>query len=128
MTVVTRTEVRSEETLRVVAGKKSRRPSTAPWLVVAVLGVVAFFGQGFARTSLDRNAFELAELNKSIAVEEALNLELTLKIARLESPTRIGPLAEQLGMIVPQTTHQLLADLDGPPPAFARSATECTHQ
>jgi len=122
MTALTNPRTRRDENLRVLKGKKTRqRPSLAPWMVVALLGMAAFLGLGFARTGLDNNAFDLAELNREIAIQEAINQDLTLRIARLQSPARIAPLADQLGLVLPQTTHQLLADLDGPPPAIAGS-------
>lgn len=128
MTAITQPRRHRDETLRVVEGQRKGRPSIAPWMVVAALGVSAFFGQGIARTALDRSAMDLAQLNREIAVQEAINLELTLKIARMESPARIAPLAELLGLVLPQTTHQLLADLDGPPPAVAGSVKIGTDQ
>jgi cell division protein FtsL len=84
-------------------------------MVVAIIGVVAFLGLGFARTSLDRSAFELAELNAEIDAQLALNQELKLEVARLENPARIAPLAAELGMVIPADTNQLLVDLDTAP-------------
>lgn len=128
MTALTDPRPSREEQLRVLPGRRSAKHSLAPWMVVAVLGVVAFFGQGIARTALDRSAMDLAQLNREIAVQEAINLDLTLKLARLESPARIAPLAEEMGLVLPMTTHQLLADLDGPPPAFAGAEKDGTDQ
>jgi cell division protein FtsL len=106
--------VRKEQhSLRVLKGKRSvGRPIMAPWMVVTLIAVVGFLGLVFARTSLDRAAFELADLNQQIAEQEAVNLELNLEIARLENPSRIAPLAEELGMVIPLDTKQLLVDLD----------------
>lgn len=100
---------------RVIPGRGARRPTVAPWMVMALIGVVAFLGLGFARTSLDRSAFELAELNSEIDAQLALNQELKLEIARLENPARIAPLAQELGMVIPTDTNQLLVDLDTAP-------------
>ena len=86
---------------------------------MALIGVLAFLGLGFARTSLDRAAFELAELSRAIDSQAALNQQLRLEIARLESPARIAPLAEELGLVVPSDTNQLLVDLDAAPPLVA---------
>lgn len=82
---------------------------------MALIGVVAFLGLGFARTSLDRSAFELAELNAEIEAERTLNEQLKLEIARLENPARIAPLAVEMGMVIPADTNQLLVDLDTAP-------------
>lgn len=102
--------------LRVIPGGVGRRrPTLTPWMVVAIIGVVAFLGLGFARTSLDRSAFELAELNAEIDAQLALNQELKLEVARLENPARIAPLAAELGMVIPADTNQLLVDLDTAP-------------
>lgn len=86
---------------------------------MATIAVVAFLGLGFARTSLDGSAFELAELNKSIAKQTALNRQLNLEIARLENPARISPLAEELGLVIPVNIHQVLVDLDPAAPVVA---------
>jgi cell division protein FtsL len=88
-------------------------------MIMALIAVVGFLGLGFARTSLDRAAFELAELNAAIADQTELNLELKLEIARLENPARIAPLAEEMGLVIPEFTHQLLVDLDAEPPVVA---------
>jgi cell division protein FtsL len=124
VTVVPNPSVAPDENIRVIPGGRLRRPSLAPWMVVVIIGMVAFLGLGFARTSLDRSAFDLAELNREIAVAEAKNLELRLQVARLESPARIAPLADQLGMVIPAQVRQLMVDLDAPPPATVRANTE----
>ena len=97
--------------LRVLKGKRLSRPSLAPWMIMALIGVIAFLGLGFARTSLDRSAFELSELTKSIDEATAVNQSLSLEIARLENPARIAPLAEEIGLVIPSNTNQLLVDL-----------------
>jgi cell division protein FtsL len=83
-------------------------------MIVVIIGVAAFLGLGFARTSLDKSAFELDRLNDAIVEQEALNEQLRLEIARLENPARIAPLAEELGLVIPENTRQLLVDLGGP--------------
>lgn len=117
-------ETRRDERLRVLKGRKLRKPTVAPWMIMALIGVVAFLGLGFARTSLDRSAFELAELNKTIDEQEALNRALELEIARLENPARIAPLAEEMGLVIPDTTNQLLVDLGSEGPVVAEVETE----
>lgn len=106
---------RTDGSLRVIQGRRIHRPTVAPWMVMALIGVVAFLGLGFARTSLDRSAFELAELNAEIDAQLAINQELELEIARLENPARIAPLALEMGMVIPTNTNQLLVDLDTAP-------------
>lgn len=127
MTAVTNPAARPEENLRVLPGKRLKRPSLAPWMVVVLIGMVAFLGLGFARTSLDRSAFDLAELNRKIATEEARNLELRLQVARMESPARIAPLADGLGLVIPRQVNQLMVDLDAPAPVSVRARGEGTN-
>lgn len=114
MTALTDRQHETEENLRLLPGRRLKRPTMAPWMVVAVLAMVAFLGLGFARTSLDRSAFDMGQLNRAIAEQEALNLDLRLQIARLENPARIAPLAEELGLVIPQTTHRLMVNLEAP--------------
>lgn len=109
-------------------GKGTHRPTMAPWMIMAVIGVIAFLGLGFARTSLDKSAFELAELNKAINEQAAVNRALELEIARLENPARIAPLAEELGLVIPEKTNQLLVDLEPPAPVVADAGGEGLNQ
>jgi len=88
-------------------------------MIMVVIAIVAFLGLGFARTSLDKSAFELATLNRSIDEQLALNEQLRLQVARLENPARIAPLADELGLVVPARTNQLLVNLDNPSPLVA---------
>lgn len=90
-------------------------------MIMVLIAVVAFLGLGFARTSLDRSAFELAELNKAINEQLAFNEQLRLEVARLENPARIAPLADELGLVLPTETRQLLVDLDAPGPVVAET-------
>lgn len=118
----------SEDGLRVLRGRRLRKPSIAPWMIMVMIAVVAFLGLGFARTSLDRSAFELAELNKSIDEQAALNEQLRLEVARLENPARIAPLAHEMGLVIPGDTNQLLVDLDVPSPVVAENTHDGTNQ
>lgn len=112
---------RSDDRLRVLKGRRLRKPSIAPWMIMVLFAVVAFLGMGFARTSLDRSAFDLAELNRAIDEQAALNEQLRLEVARLENPARIAPLADELGLVIPRETNQLLVDLDVPSPVVAET-------
>jgi cell division protein FtsL len=97
-------------------------------MIMVLIAVVAFLGLGFARTSLDRSAFELAELNQAIDEQAALNEQLRLEVARLENPARIAPLADELGLVIPGDTNQLLVDLDVPSPVVAESTPDGANQ
>ncbi len=121
-------QVPDRNRLRVLPGKRLRKPTIAPWMIMAMIGVVAFLGLGFARTSLDRSAFELAELDKAINEQIAINRALELEIARLENPARIAPLAEEMGLVAPETTNQLLVDLEPTSPVVADAGTEGQNQ
>jgi cell division protein FtsL len=116
------------EGLRVVKGKRLRRPSLAPWMIMVIIAVVAFLGLGFARISLDRSAFELAELNKSMDEQAALNEQLRLEVARLENPARIAPLADEMGLVIPGDTNPLLVNLDVPSPVVAETDHDGANQ
>lgn len=117
-----------DERLRVLKGRKLRKPSVAPWMVMVLIAVVAFLGLGFARTSLDRSAFELAELNKAISEQAALNEQLRLQVARMENPARIAPLADEMGLVIPGDTNQLLVNLDVPSPVVAEADRDGANQ
>jgi cell division protein FtsL len=116
------------EGLRVLKGRRLRKPSVAPWMIMVLIAVVAFLGLGFARTSLDRSAFDLAELNKAISEQQALNEQLRLEVARLENPARIAPLADELGLVIPSRTNQLLVNLDSATPAVTEASPNGANQ
>ena len=50
-----------------------------------------------------------------------MNRQLNLEIARLENPARIAPLAEEMGLVIPTETNQILVDLDRTGPVVAES-------
>ena len=81
-----------------------------PWLLFSTVAVLAFFAIIWSRITLDRTAFELQELEGRIAAEQARYDELRLEVARLESPSRIAPLAEELGMVFPSRTVTVAAN------------------
>ena len=119
----------SDVGLRVVKGsRRKRRPSLAPWTIMVAIAVFAFFALGLARTSLDGSAFELAELTRAIEKQEATNEQLRLEVARLTNPARIAPLAEDLGMVIPERTHTVLVDLDDLAPVLAESERDGANQ
>jgi cell division protein FtsL len=119
---------RADDRLRVLKGRRIRKPSIAPWMIMVLIAVVAFLGLGFARTSLDRSAFELAELNQAIDEQSALNEQLRLDVARLENPARIAPLADELGLVIPSDTNRLLVNLDVPSPVVAETDRKGANQ
>lgn len=96
--------------LRVVTGRRERRQPLAPWLIFSVVAVVAFLGMILTRTSLDRAAIELSSIERDLAEATSLNQRLRLEIARLESPARVAPAAQQLGMVYPATSNRLVVE------------------
>lgn len=72
-----------------------------PWIVFAVVVIVAFFGLIFSRVSLDRSGFELDDLEEQIAIEEARHWDLRVEVARLQDPDRITQIAIANGLVYP---------------------------
>lgn len=113
-----RVRVEQSAGLRVVQGRRHRRPVVTPFLAFVMILLVALFGIVFARTALDQGAFDLAELNRQIVAARTENTQLRLEVARLESPTRVAPLAEEMGMVFPSERDTVvverIADPDRP--------------
>jgi cell division protein FtsL len=86
------------------------RPRLSGWIFFSLVAVLAFLGMVFVRTSLDRSTIELARLEQNLAEARSLNQRLRLEIARLESPARIAPLAQGLGMVYPQSSQRLIVE------------------
>lgn len=105
-----RAPVRRAAGLRVVQGRRARRPVVTPFLAFVLIVLVALFGIVFARTALDQGAFDLAELDRAIVAAQTENTRLRLEVARLESPTRVAPLAEQMGMVFPSVRDTVVVE------------------
>ncbi len=88
--------------LRVVKGRRIGRPQVGVWAVYTVVAVVAFFALIYSRTALDRSAIELQAVNEQIAEAENTFQQPRLEVARLGSPDRIVPAAEELGLAYPE--------------------------
>lgn len=100
---------RPHQGLRVLTGQRRSRP-LAPWVIFSFVAVVAFLGMVLTRTSLDRSSIELTSVENQLAEALSLNQRLRLEIARLESPARVAPGAQQLGMVYPQTSNRLVVE------------------
>lgn len=96
--------------LRVVTGQRKRHQPIAPWLIFSLVAVVAFLGMVLTRTSFDRIAIELSTVEAELAEAKGLNQRLRLQIAQLESPARVAPAAQELGMVYPQTSNRLVVE------------------
>lgn len=87
---------------RTVAKRTPRhRPRVRPLMVFTLAVIAAFFAMTYSRISLDRTAFELQRLEAEIADQEALHFDLRVEIARLQDPTRITSMAEEMGLVYP---------------------------
>ncbi len=84
-------------------------------MVFTLAALCAFFGLIYSRTALDRSAFDLQEIQAQVAAEQARYQELRLEVARLNAPSRIGPLASELGLVFPPEVHTLSAPGVQPP-------------
>lgn len=97
--------------LRVIGGTAPRfQPRLSPWVVFSLVVVLSMFAMVVVRTTLDRGAVELSSLATRIEAEQARVEELNLRLAGLENATRIGPLAEQMGMVYPDDRMVLVVD------------------
>ncbi|MPZ53861.1 MAG: hypothetical protein GEU79_14205 [Acidimicrobiia bacterium] len=106
-----RESIRARPGLRSIPGSKRRsRPVIAPWFALVIVLAIAMFGLAFSRTALDRSALELSRLNTAIEEARATNEQLELEVARKESPVRVAPLAEGLGLVVPEERRPLVVE------------------
>ena len=103
--------------LRVVQGRRRRRPVITPFVSFTVIVLGALFGIVFARTALDQGAFDLAKLDRGIVEAQAQNAQLRLQVASLESPIRIAPLAEEMGMVFPTEEQVVLVAVPSEAPS-----------
>jgi cell division protein FtsL len=69
--------------------------------------LVAFFLLIYSRIALDHSAFLLEDIARQIEVEEARYWELRLEVAHLQDPDRITGLAEEMGMVYPETIRSV---------------------
>ncbi|MDP8959253.1 MAG: hypothetical protein M3N51_08660 [Actinomycetota bacterium] len=99
----------SRPRLRLVPGGAARLPKLAPWVMFTMAVLTAFFGLILSRTALDRTAFVLEELKGQIAVETARYQSLRLEVARLQSPQRVLPAAEEMGLVFPSQVQTVTA-------------------
>lgn len=83
-------------------------PRVVPLVFYTVLVVVLFFAMIYLRIALDRTAFALDELERTIEREESRSLDLRLEIARLQDPIRIANEAERIGMTHPDERRTLI--------------------
>jgi cell division protein FtsL len=73
--------------------------------------VAVFFSMIFLRISLDETAFELANLETSIEVEQSRQLDLRYDLASLQDPLRIATEAKRIGLVYPDDRVAIVVDL-----------------
>ena len=95
--------------IRLIANRQHDRPSVSAWVVYTAIVALVFFGLIYSQTELDGSAFELRELEIQIANAEREQLDLSLEVARLSSPARIVPAANDLGMVLPSDMRTISA-------------------
>ena len=95
--------------IRVIAGRARQPMRIAPWLLFTALVIFVFFALIYSRTTLSDSAFRLEEVESQITQEEVLYQQLRLEVARLQSPERIVPLAEQIGLVLPSQVRTVEA-------------------
>ncbi|MEX1044344.1 MAG: hypothetical protein WD020_06865, partial [Acidimicrobiia bacterium] len=66
---------------------------------------------------LDQGAFDLAEMDRKIVAASTENAQLRLEVARLESPARVAPLAEEMGMVFPTERETVVVERIADPTA-----------
>ena len=72
-------------------------------MLLGVALTVAFLLLVYSRIALDRSAFVLESVERQIAVEEERYRELRLQVTELQSPERVLHLADEMGMVYPDT-------------------------
>ncbi len=95
--------------LRLLQNRRVRMPHLGMWVVYTVFAVAAFFGLIYSRTVLDASAFELQQIETQIAQEQERFQQLRLEVARLSSPQRIVPAAEEMGLVFPEDVIPVVA-------------------
>ena len=102
MTVRTQpTPRQAAPSLRVIPGRRVVGIRLPTWFLMTLAVVLMFFGIIYSRVNLDRSAFELRDIQHQISLEEALNQERRLEVARLQAPDRIYAEAQRLGLVLP---------------------------
>ena len=98
--------------LRVIAGRDRMRPfRTLLWALYTLAAVAAFLAFIYLRTAVDEAIFRINEIEDRIAYEQARRHHLQLEKIRLESPSEIVPIAEQmLGLVLPDDVVPVVSD------------------
>jgi cell division protein FtsL len=101
--------------MRVVMGRGIQPLRIAPWLLFTALVLFIFFALIYSRTALSDSAFDLKKVEAQIVQEQATFQQLRLEVARLQSPERVVPLAEEIGLVLPSQVRTVQASgVSGP--------------
>ena len=95
--------------LRLLQSKRVRMPHLGMWMVYTMVAIVAFFGLIYSRTALDESAFQLQQIQNETAAEQERFQQLRLQVARLKSPERIVPAAQEMGLVFPDDVTPVVA-------------------
>jgi len=77
------------------------------WALLTITVLAAFFSLIMSRIALDRSAFVLADIAVQVDFEESRYWQLRLEAVRLQSPDRILTVADELGMVYPDSVKPL---------------------
>jgi len=95
--------------LRLLQAKRVRIPHLGMWVVYTIFAIVAFFGLIYSRTALDESAFQLQQIQTQTAEQQERFQQLRLEVARLKSPERIVPAAQDMGLVFPEDVTPVVA-------------------
>lgn len=95
--------------IRVIPGRGRQTLRMTPWLLFTALVVFIFFALIYSRTTLSDSAIRLEEVESQIVQQQAAYQQLRLEVARLQSPERIVPLAEDIGLVLPDQVRTVEA-------------------
>jgi cell division protein FtsL len=76
-------------------------PRLLPLAFFVIVVIAVFFLMIYLRIALDRTAFELETVERQIAQNESLQLDLRLNLAQLQDPLRIANEAQRMGLTYP---------------------------
>ena len=92
-----------------IEGRLGARPRIASWMLYTIAFALVFFGLIFSQTRLNQSALTIQEIETQIAIEREIAEDLGLQVARLQSPARVQPAADDLGMVFPSSLETLTA-------------------
>ncbi len=102
-------QTKAPERIRLISTGTAGRPRVAAWVVYTVVVAAVFFGLIYSQTELDGSAFELQKLDQQLTDAQLRHSALSLEVARLSSPARIVPAANDLGMVLPSDMRTISA-------------------